>query len=87
MRSLPGKNSACTVIRTCGKINHGLRKEKFDTKSNNNVTFGNSKFYTVSVTVSKNLRNLASLDIYSKILQESTYDQFEIRVNITFSLR
>ena len=38
------------------------------------------------LTVSKNLRNLASLDIYTKILQESTYDQPEIRANITLSL-
>ena len=41
----------------------------------------------MSLTVSKNLRNLTSLDICTKILQESTYNQFEIRVNITLSLR
>ena len=40
----------------------------------------------MSLTVSKNLRNFASLDIYTKILQESTYNQFEIRVNINLLL-
>ena len=65
-----------------------LCKVKFDTNSSNNVTFGNSKLHslTVSLTVSKNLRNFASLDIYTKILQESTYNQFEIRVNINLLL-
>ena len=46
-----------------------------------------SKFYIVSLTFSKNLRNLDSFDIYTKILQEITYNQFEMRVNITLSLR
>ena len=45
-----------------------------------------SKFYIVPLTVSKNLKNLASLDIYKKMLQESTYNQFEIRISITFPL-
>ena len=41
----------------------------------------------MSLTVSKNLKSLTTLDISTKILQESTYNQFEIRVNITLSLR
>ena len=41
----------------------------------------------MSLTVSKNLRKLTSLGICTKILQENTYNQFEIRVNMTLSLR
>ena len=41
----------------------------------------------MSLTVSKNLKSLTTSDISTKILQESTYNQFEIRVNITLSLR
>ena len=41
----------------------------------------------MSLTVSKNLRKLTSLGISTKILQENTYNKFEIRVNMTLSLR